>query len=72
MRRFLNPTTCLAVALLFTGTGQAAGQEQAADQEAPSPEEMQKAFEAFATPGTPHKQFQRLVGKWKATAKSFY
>ena len=37
----------------------------------PGPEENEKAWSAFATPGEPHARLAKLAGKWTTTTKSW-
>lgn len=39
---------------------------------APSPEEMQKAWAAYMTPGEPHARLARLAGSWTTKTKSWW
>ncbi len=43
--------------------------EGAAPAGMPSPEEMMKAWMAYATPGEPHKKFESLTGTWTGKVK---
>lgn len=66
--RWSIATLALIVTLATVGKAPAQDQEQPAQ---PDPAALEKAWTEFATPGKPHEQFKRLVGRWDTQIKAF-
>jgi len=63
--------TCVNTALLVSGLFALSATDALADDKQPDPKKQQKLYEKFATPGTPHKHFKRLAGRWDCEVKWF-
>ncbi|WP_166828008.1 DUF1579 domain-containing protein [Thalassoroseus pseudoceratinae] len=62
----------VALAVILSSSGTAWSQDKSEAAEGFDPAEMEKLFEEYATPGTEHKQFRRMVGDWKTKTTSYY
>jgi len=60
-------TLALTMSVLFAATACGFAQQK----KQPDPKELQKAYEAYATPGKEHAQFKRLSGNWSCVVKAF-
>lgn len=65
----LRTTLGVAIGVVLSATVLATAQDKKKGQ--PDPKEIEKAFKAYATPGKPHENFKRLVGRWNAAIVSF-
>jgi hypothetical protein len=72
MRRLRYSVCVVLLSFLVAGSSQSFAQEKKKSKVAmPSQEEIMKRWEAFATPGDPHKWMASMAGNWNMESKWF-